>query len=315
MTAPPASRPAASAVLSGRAPLGSGDTAPESRAAAPDAAAYGRAFALIVGASIAVLTAVCGIFLITDVPVPPWALFIGRWIPALVALVVMVRTPSLHGAGRGTLGSWWGLRRPRGTQGRARPVWTVVASAGTAAGALVIAVVTAALAATVGAIELQTTEVLFMGVLAMLPFTLVFAASTLGEEVVWRSHLPRLLDGGFWPSAFLIAAAWTAFHVPLHLTYVLQGDMPASHAVALTFGLLPLSLFLSAAASRWGNVWPAVIAHAVPVSALTLATDSLGLDAAAVWTVTGISAALFLSASMAVAPVEGERSPQRGIRR
>lgn len=301
MTAAPASRPAVPALASGPA------------VAAPTSGSYGSAFALIVGASIAVLTAVCGIFLATGVSVPPWALFIGRWIPALVALVVLVRTPSLHGAGPGTLADWWGLRRSRGAEPRTRTVGTIVASAGAAAGVVVIAVVTALLAATVGAIELQPTGVLFMGVLAMLPLTLVFAVSTLGEEVVWRSHLPRLLGGGFWASACVIAGAWTAFHVPLHLMYVLQGDMPASHAVATTLGLLPLSLFLSAAAARWGNVWPAVIAHAVPFSALTLATDSLGLDAPAVWTVMGISAALLLSAAMAIAPVEGEGRPHRRI--
>lgn len=305
MTAAPASRTSP----------GDDAVAPPALVLSPVAETHGRAFALIVGTSIALLTAVCGTFLIAGVSVPPWALFIGRWIPALVALVVLVRMPSLHGTGRGTLASWWGLRRSRGAEDRARPVGTIVASAGAASGAIVIAVVTAALAATVGAIELQAPAVLLMGVLAMLPLTLVFAVSTLGEEVVWRSHLPRLLDGGFWPSACLIAGAWTAFHVPLHLTYVLQGDMPASHALALTFGLLPLSLFLSAAAARWGNVWPAVIAHAVPFSALTLATDPLRLDAAAVWTVTGISAALFLSASMTIAPVEGERRTHREIQR
>lgn len=326
MTAAPASRPAPSAVESHPQPT----VVPQVPQVPPvppvlpvppvppqPAATPGRAFALIVGASIAVLTAVCGVFLILDVSVPSWALVIGRWIPAFVALVVLLRMPVLHGTGWGTLASWWGLRRRRGAEDRPRFIGTVVASAGAAAGVIVIAVVTAALAATVGAIELQATGVLVMGVLAMLPLTLVFAVSTLGEEVVWRSHLPRLVDGGFWPSACLIAAAWTAFHVPLHLTYVLQGDMPASHATALTLGLLPLSLFLSAAAARWGNVWPAVIAHAVPFSALTLATDAPALDAAGVWTVTGISAALFLSASMAIAPVQGDGGggAHRGIRR
>ena len=242
----------------------------------PPAATPGRAFALIVGASIAVLTAVCGVLLILDVSVPSWALVIGRWIPAFVALVVLLRMPVLHGTGWGTLASWWGLRRRRGVR---RPVrgssGRSSRARGRPPGVIVIAVVTAALAATVGAIELQATGVLVMGVLAMLPLTLVFAVSTLGEEVVWRSHLPRLLDGGFWPSACLIAAAWTAFHVPLHLTYVLQGDMPASHATALTLGLLPLSLFLSAAAARWGNVWPAVIAHARPVLRAALSRPML----------------------------------------
>ena len=332
MTAAPASRPASSAVSSGAVRPGlsvprsadrrTASARPATRRTAPartnavdtevgPAPVSSRGTAvLIAGASIAVLTAVCGVFLITDVPVPPWAVFIGRWIPALVALAVLVRTPVLHGTGRGALADWWGLCRSRDPEGRARPVGTIGASAGAAAGVILIAVVTALLAGMVGAIELRAAEALVTGVLVMLPLTLVFAVSTLGEEVVWRAHLPRLLGGGFWAGACLIAGAWAAFHVPLHLTYVLQGAMPASHGVAATLGLVPLSLFLSAAASRWGSVWPAVIAHAVPFSALTLAADPLALDGAAVWTVTGISAALFLSAAMAIAPVEGERRPR-----
>lgn len=317
MTAAPASRPAASQTGAADSQTGSVDSqaGPVDDVAALASGSDGSAFALIAGASIAVLTAVCGLFLVTGDPVPPWALFIGRWIPALVALGVLVRTPSIHGRGPGALAAWWGLRRSQGSDDRPRLVGTFVASAGAAAGVIVIAVVSALLAATVGAIELPTGSVLVMGVVSMLPLTLVFAVSTLGEEMVWRSHLPRLLGGGFWPTACVIAGAWTAFHVPLHFTCVLQGDMSASHAVATTLVLLPLSLFLSAAAACWGSVWPAVIAHAVPFSALTLATDSPGLDAAAVWTVTGISAALLLSAAMAIAPVEGAKRPHTGSRR
>lgn len=283
--------------------------------AASSAVSHRSAFALIVGASIALLTGVCGVVLIADVTVPPWALFVGRWIPALVAVIVLVRTPGLHGAGRGTLADWWGLRRADGPRSAPRLVGTILASAGAAAGVLVIAVVTALLADTVGAIGLRDGDVLALGALATVPLTLVLAVSTLGEEAVWRGHLPRLLGAGFWQGACVIAGAWTAFHVPLTLVYALQGAMPAAHAAAATLGLFPLGLFLSAAAARWGSVWPAVIAHAVPVSALTLATDVQGLDAAAVWTVTGISAALFLSATMAIAPVEGVRRPHRGSRR
>lgn len=344
MTAPPAPRPAASepapppslrpAVPSRAADTGttgaSRTTTVDDDVAAPSAVSHRSAFALIVGASIALLTAVCGVVLIADLSLPPWALFVGRWIPALVAFVLLVRTPGLHGSGPGTVADWWGLRRsdgPRPTgprltgprltvpRPRGRIVGTLLTSAGAAAGVVVIAVVTALLAATVGAIHLEETRVLLLGALAIPPLTLLLAVSTLGEEVVWRGHLPRLLGGGFWQGACAIAGAWTAFHVPLHLTYALQGDMPTAHAAAVTLGLFPLGLFLSAVTARWGTVWPAVIAHAVPVSALTLAADAPGLDAAAVWTVTGISAALFLSAGMAIAPLEGARRPHSGSRR
>lgn len=257
-----------------------------------------RAVVLLAGGPLVVLTAVCGAFLIAGVPVPSWAVLVGRWIPALVSLVVLRRVLVNHGGGRPGVVSAWGLRRGKGTRTR----FALTCAAGAAAVA-VVAIVTALLSATVGAMALQPAQVLVPGILMMLPLVVVFALSTLGEEVVWRAHLPRLLGGGFWRAALIVAFAWTAFHLPLHATYVLQGDMPLAHAAALTAGLLPLSLFLSALAARQDSVWPAVFAHAVPFSAVSLAMDAASIGPEAMWTITGISSALFLSAAMAVAPV------------
>lgn len=294
MTAPPAPQHVPSA------PPGR-PTLPAARLHGSDAAALAstrRAVVLLAGGPLVVLTAVCGAFLVAGVPVPSWAVLVGRWIPALVSWAVLRRVLADHGDGRAGLVSAWGLRRGVGTRGR----FVLTCAAGAAAVA-VIAIVTALLSATVGAMTLQPAQVLVPGVLLMLPLAVVFACSTLGEEVVWRAHLPRLLGGGFWRSALIVAVAWTAFHMPLHVTYVLQGAMPLSHAAAATSGILPLSLFLSALAARQGSVWPAVFAHAVPFSAVGLAMDSAAIAPEAMWTITGISSALFLSAAMAVAPV------------
>ena len=190
-----------------------------------------------------------------------------------------------------------GLRRSRGTR---RGVLAL--SAAGVAVVLVVAVVTAALSDAVGAMTVQPWGTVALGVALMLPLIPILALSTLGEEVVWRSHLPRLLGGTFWRRSLLIALIWMAFHVPLHLTYVLQGDMSAAHAAATTVGLLPLSLFLSALTARQGSVWPAAIAHAVPITGVTLAADAAGIDPAAMWTITLVGAVLMLSAAMALAP-------------
>lgn len=303
MTAAPA--PSFSAATLPSTAVSSADTrAAITRANGPDSedaaavASTRRAIALLAGGPLVLLTAVCGAFLAAGVPVPSWAVLLGRWIPALVSLAVLLIIFRDHGGGRAAIVAAWGLRRGRG----ARVRFALTCAAGVAA-VVVVSVVTALLAATVGAMTLQPAQVLVPGILMMLPLVLVFALSTLGEEVVWRSHLPRLLGGGFWRSALIVSMAWTAFHVPLHLTYVLQGDMPLSHAAAVTAAIFPLSLFLSALAARQGSVWPAVFAHAVPFSAVNLAVDSAAIAPEAMWTVTGISSALFLSAAMAVAPV------------
>jgi membrane protease YdiL (CAAX protease family) len=240
---------------------------------------------------------VCGAFLVADVTVPSWAVVVGRWIPALVSLIVLWPALRRPGGLRTVLVPAWGLRRSRGTR---RGV--VALSAAGVAVVLVVAVVTAALSDAVGAMTVQPWGTVAYGLALMLPLIPVLALSTLGEEVVWRSHLPRLLGGTFWRRSLLIALIWMAFHVPLHLTYVLQGDMSAAHAAATTVGLLPLSLFLSALTARQGSVWPAAIAHAVPITGVTLAADAAGIDPAAMWTITLVGAVLMLSAAMALAP-------------
>ena len=256
-----------------------------------------RGVLLLAGAPLLLLTAVCGAFLVADVPVPSWAVLVGRWIPALVSLIVLWPALRRPGGLRAVLVPAWGLRRSRGTR---RGV-LALGAAGVAV-VLVVAVVTAALSDAVGAMTVQPWGTVALGVALMLPFIPILALSTLGEEVVWRSHLPRLLGGTFWRRSLLIALIWMAFHVPLHLTYVLQGDMSAAHAAATTVGLLPLSLFLSALTARQGSVWPAAIAHAVPITGVTLAADAAGIDPAAMWTITLVGAVLMLSAAMALAP-------------
>ena len=256
-----------------------------------------RGVLLLAGAPLLLLTAVCGAFLVADVPVPSWAVLVGRWIPALVSLIVLWPALRRPGGLRTVLVPAWGLRRSRGTRGGA-----VALSAAGVAVVLVVAVVTAALSDAVGAMTVQPWGTVALGVALMLPLIPILALSTLGEEVVWRSHLPRLLGGTFWRRSLLIALIWMAFHVPLHLTYVLQGDMSAAHAAATTVGLLPLSLFLSALTARQGSVWPAAIAHAVPITGVTLAADAAGIDPAAMWTITLVGAVLMLSAAMALAP-------------
>jgi membrane protease YdiL (CAAX protease family) len=258
-----------------------------------------RGILLLAGAPLLLLTAVCGAFLVAGVSVPGWAVVVGRWLPALVSLVVLWPALRRPRGVRDVLVPAWGLRRGRGTRMRA----TLLSAVGIAV-VFVVAVMTAALSDTVGAMTVQPWGDVALGLALMVPLIPVLALSTLGEEVVWRSHLPQLLGGTFWRRSFLIALVWAVFHVPLHLTYVLQGDLSLAHAAATTAGLIPLSLFLSALTARQGSVWPAALAHAAPVTGLTLAQNAATIDPTALWTITLLGGVLMLSAAMALAPSE-----------
>lgn len=301
---------------------------------------------LLAGGSLAGLGLVCVGFVLTDTPVPTGAVLFGRWIPALVSLGVIAllcgpqrprgmgdavadagganagfRDPRASapparpepGGGRrfGAAGlgrelvRWWGL-----WPARRRPLLHIV---GTSVLAMLLLtgvyLLAAALSQSLGAIRVQPAAALVPALLMMVPVSVVFAVSTLGEEVVWRWHLPAVLSPlGFWGSAVLVAVAWTAFHIPLHWAYAAEGSVEPSTAVALTAALPPLSLFLSALAARWACVWPAVFAHALPFTAVNLAANGAELGPEALWAVTGITAVLLVSAALVIAPVGGQEA-------
>src|SRR5699024_4778838 len=122
-----------------------------------------RAVVILAAGPLLVFTAMCGAFLIAGAPVPSWAILVGRWIPALVSLAVLRRVLPGHGAARAAIVSAWRLHRGKGTRAR----FGLTCAAGTAAVA-VIALVTALLSATGGAMALQPARVLVPGILAML---------------------------------------------------------------------------------------------------------------------------------------------------
>lgn len=223
-----------------------------------------RAAVLFITLTLTTVTAICGAFLVLDAPIPEWFVIVGRWIPALVSLLALrlVRLP-------GGLGRWWQLR-PGG--------WRRLLGGSAAALVVLVACYASAVAvmALTGLVTPQPVSVLVPVVTLLVPMVLVFSLSTFGEEVGWRGFLQQLLAGqGFWRSSCLVAGVWVLFHVPLHGAMALQGSLPVTIAVVTTVGLFPLGVFLSAAVTRWGSVWPAVFAHALPFSALNLV---IGVD-------------------------------------
>lgn len=92
------------------------------------------------------------------------------------------------------------------------------------------------------------------------------------------------------------------FHVSLHGAMALQGTLPGIVAVTSTMTLIFLSFLLSAVAVRYRSVWPAVFAHALPLSTLNLIDVSAGIGPAEHWVTAGITSVILLAAALVLAP-------------
>lgn len=248
-----------------------------------------RAAGWFVALVLGLVTLICGIFFGLGVAIPEWFTVAGRWLPALVSLAVLrvLKVP-------GTLSAWWALR-PGG--------WRRLLAGGlTGIGVLLaVYVLSAAALILVTGTEPQPWSVLGPAAVMLVPSILLFSLSTLGEEVGWRGFLQQALPWGFWRSAAVVAAVWVAFHIPLHGVMAAQGTLPWTIAVSSTLGLFPLGLLLSALVHRFASVWPAVLGHALPLTALNLVADAgdlTGADHAILATVTGLL--LFLAAWLIV---------------
>lgn len=256
-----------------------------------------RAATLFVGGTLAVITVICLGFLVAGVTIPETAVVVGRWVPALVALV-LIRVLRLPGGIR----TWWGIR-PHG--------WKRLL-AGVAIGLVGLALLyllAALLTALTGQVEMLAGGELVQIALVLVPYALLFSLSTLGEEAGWRGFLQHALSGlGFWRMATIVSAVWVAFHIPLHGVMLLQGTLPMQVALTSTVGLFPLGLFLSALVARFRSVWPAVLAHAAPLSALNLVVEPSALAPAALWLLTAVTGVLLALAAALLArrrvPVE-----------
>lgn len=254
-----------------------------------------RAAGAFIGLVLVVMTAVCGLFWAVGQPIPGWFHLVGRWVPALVSLVVLrlVRLP-------GGVIHWWWLR-PGG--------WRLLVRGFLVAVAAVVAVYAISVAIAVSVTELTPEPPAFLAQVAVLvvPMALVLSVSTLGEQVAWRGFLQRLLaDRGFWGASLVVAAVWTAFHIPLHGVMAIDGSMPAAMAVTSTVAIFPFSLVLSAVAVRFQSVWPAVFGHAVPMSALNLVVDPDAAGAGDLWVLTVITAVVMTVAAVLLAPSRAE---------
>ncbi|TDE89664.1 CPBP family intramembrane metalloprotease [Occultella glacieicola] len=236
------------------------------------------------------IMAICAVFLAVGATIPEWFVIAGRWLPALVSLLVL-RVVALPG---GPV-RWWALRAGGWRQLLGGSALTILAL-------LTVYVLSVLPVLILGTAQPQPAAALGQVALALIPTIVLFSLSTFGEEVGWRGFLQRTLaDRGFWRASLTVAAAWAAFHVPLHGAMAIQGTIPWLIAATSTVGLIPLGLFLSAAVVRFGSVWPAVFAHAVPLSALNLISNAGDLPPGTHWILTAVTAVLLTGAAALLA--------------
>lgn len=261
-----------------------------------------RAGGLFVAFSLGLITVICAAFFLLAAPIPEWFVVVGRWLPAIVAALVirMVGLPgiALH---------WFKLRPGGGRQ-------LLIGSVATVAALLVVYALSAAAVVALGIAVPQPWSAFGQVAILLIPVVLVFSLSTLGEEVAWRGFLQEVFRGwGFWRAAMAVAAIWVLFHVPLHATMAAQGTIPGIVALTSTLGLFPLGIFLSAAVRRFGSVWPAVFGHALPFTALNLLSHVEALPVRGHWTITASTAVLLLVAAYLFTPRSVRASTGGGL--
>lgn len=238
-----------------------------------------------------VMTSICAVFLLSDVVLPDWFTIVGRWLPAVLslAMIMLFRLP-------GSVSRWW-LLRPGGVRR------LLAGSATGLVGLLLVYAVAAGVAVWWGAATpLSWADYAQIAALTV-PLALMFTLSTLGEEVGWRAFLPQLMpDVNRWVRAAAISGVWVVFHIPLHATMILQGTLPVAAGAASTILLFPLGMFLAMLVERFGSVWPAVVAHAVPLSALNLVANPAGQSPASLGALIAITSGVLIVGAVLVAP-------------
>ena len=250
--------------------------------------AESRAAAVAVGTAFVLITAVCVPFLVAGQDVPDAVVLAGRYLPALASLVAILVV-----LGRRRLAGLWRLRpaSPR----------ELFASYGLALAVMVPTLVAPALAGLLFGAQFKSAGVLLAALPTIVLGTLLFALSTFGEEVLWRGQLQLALRRlGFWRSSLLIGAVWMVWHLPLHLTYLAVGALTGEQVLAATLGIAAWAPLLAALVERRGVLWPAVFAHAVPLSSLQLLTEASVQDAVPFWAVTVLGWVAMLVAAVLV---------------
>lgn len=254
-------------------------------------ASWAPRFLTIAGAALmALVVAICLPFWVTglDPEILTAATPMLQWIPFVVVLIA-------HAIVRPGVGFW------RRSAIGVRPVGRTVAAAAIALAVFVgVPLATIAIGAALGLVEFAPVDGAGTAALLVLPLSIAWMVFAFGEETAWRGHVQSTLASlGFWRSSAIIGAFWAAWHLPLTLTYALDGTMPPRDVASTTVNLLLAAFAISAVRYLSGSVWPAVFAHAAMNMAGQFAYSNLisplaDLDDGAYWAFSGVSWAVWL---------------------
>lgn len=285
----------------------------------------GRAAAgLVLGYLLALagMVALCAGFAAGGHDIPPWAIAVGRWIPALASLLALLVVPLVPRRGRAAeqtdgsraegrptrLADIWRLR-PGGWRGLLRAWYAAMAVMAVAT--IVPAIVAGVVTGTMPKGPLPLASVVPLLVIG----SSLLVVSTIGEEVFWRGHAHTVLRAlGFWPMALVVAIAWAAWHVPMQWLYWRQGTFTATESIALTVGIAAWAPLLAALVERFGSVWPAAAAHAVPFSAGNLLREGAMDETAPFWVVNALTWIVMLALAAVVIRWRGGGREEVGAR-
>lgn len=197
---------------------------------------------------------------------------LAQWIPALAVLVAagpLRRRMHRSSLGRTSVKDLWRLVPLNGPRTWIAVALVTLAVASVAGAQILVGVAT-------GVVRWSPDPALGTTAFLILPVAFLALLSASGEEFGWRGFLWTQVRGtrGFWWTAAGIGLVWAAWHIPLLLTYGIQGDLAWRTVLATTIDLIAASLVLGAARELAGNVWAAAWGHALVNSALVFAATN-----------------------------------------
>ncbi|WP_110589898.1 CPBP family intramembrane glutamic endopeptidase [Microbacterium suaedae] len=267
--------------------------------------AWAPRFLMTAGVAVmAIVVAICLPFWLTDLGSEILAVATPalQWIPFLAILIV-------HAILRPGVRFW------RWSAIGVRPLGQTLGAAGIALAVFtIVPLATIVATASLGLVDYSVVEGAGTAALLVLPFSIVWMLFAFGEEAGWRGYIQTTLAPlGFWGSTLIIGGFWAAWHLPVALTYSLDGTMPMRVVVTTTVNLLFAAVAISAVRYLGGSVWPAVFAHAVmntmgQFAYSNLITPLADLDTPTYWAFHGVSWTIWAAVAIAVGKLVRRRA-------